>query len=131
MRLRGSVHGHSGRYVKSHVRVRYMLKIHDIVQPQSRQPSDVLLSEISAAPVYTDSMSPFETYDDFNSIDDAPAEESMRVRYEDPGQQNEKKRLMNLLKKSTISQGSTASGESEEKGGKATRSRRSTRIAGF
>jgi DNA replication regulator DPB11 len=90
----------------------------------------VQLSEISAVPVYTDSMSPFETYDDLSSMDNAPLEESMRVRYEDPGQQNEKKRLMNLLKTSVTSQ-SAGAGGSDDKAGKATRSRRSTRIAGF
>ncbi|KAF9459055.1 hypothetical protein BDZ94DRAFT_1300839 [Collybia nuda] len=100
-------------------------------KPQSRQPSEVLVSEISAVPVYTDSMSPFETYDDFNSIDEAPVEESMRVRYEDPGQQNEKKRLLNLLRGSTISLSDGGADGGEDKGGKATRSRRSTRIAGF
>lgn len=76
---------------------------------------------------YGDSMSPFEQCNEPNLVDSMAADETMRVMYEDPGQRDEKRRLMNLLKSSTPPE--TVNGESN--GSVSARTRRSTRIAGF
>jgi DNA replication regulator DPB11 len=85
------------------------------------------LAEVVAsvpAPVFGDA---FETYDDdINLLErSSVGDESMRVTYVDPGQRDEKKRLMSLLRSDKVLEG----GE----GGKASslRTRRSARIAGF
>ena len=54
-------------------------------------------------------------------------ESSMRVMYEDPGQRDEKKRLINLLK----NQGGGEEDSLGSSGGFEKRTRRSMRIAGF
>jgi DNA replication regulator DPB11 len=56
-------------------------------------------------------------------------EESMRVMYEDPGQRDEKKRLLNLLKNQAGGGEEDSLGSSS--GGFGKRTRRSMRIAGF
>jgi DNA replication regulator DPB11 len=70
----------------------------------------------------------FESYnavDEFENEGGKSQEESMRVMYEDPGQRDEKKRLMSLLK-------NQAGGEEDSLGsGFEKRARRSMRIAGF
>ncbi|KAF8151040.1 hypothetical protein B0H34DRAFT_160966 [Crassisporium funariophilum] len=79
-------------------------------------------------------MNPFDSYshenehDDDNELLESGAkgqDESVRVMYEDPGQRDEKKRLMSLLKGGSQSQSQQGQGQSEG------RTRRSTRIAGF
>ena len=70
----------------------------------------------------------FESYnavDEFEYEGGKSQEESMRVMYEDPGQRDERKRLMSLLK-------NQAGGEEDSLGsGFEKRARRSMRIAGF
>jgi len=103
---------------------------------QSRQPSDAQLAEIPVAsiPAYDDSMNPYQALDELNVIDDV-AENSMRVTYEDPKQQEETKRLMSLLNvgSKVEAQAAGPSGrvgsESADKG--TMRTRKSARIAGF
>lgn len=58
-------------------------------------------------------------------------ESSMRVMYEDPGQRDEKKRLMNLLKNQAGGEEDPLVGSSTSGGGFGKRRRRSVRIAGF
>jgi DNA replication regulator DPB11 len=108
------------------------------LQPQSRHESDEFVAPVSihqAAPVslYDRSLSPFEPYDELNLIDGGGRsyEESMRVMYEDPGQLEEKKRLMSLFETQTQSGDDSRTGG--RKGGKKapTAVRRSTRMAGF
>lgn len=80
---------------------------------------------------YGESLSPFESYDELN-INDGDGqlvEESMRVTYEDPGQRDEKKRLMSLFE--SQSEEGRASRGSAKKGKASVKTRRSTRIAGF
>ena len=108
------------------------------VQPQTRQGSDVNIvgNPTGAAGVTTrsQSLAPvvlggrvvtgdlFESYnvvDEFEKENGKLQEESMRVMYEDPGQRDEKKRLMSLLK------------NGEDDGLEKRTRRRSTRIAGF
>ena len=76
------------------------------------------------APVFVET---FETYDDDLNLFERSnvGEESMHVVYVDPGQRDEKKRLMSLLRNDSVLE----VGE----GGKASslRTRRSSRIAGF
>lgn len=55
-------------------------------------------------------------------------EESVRVTYEDPGQMDERKRLMNLLKSEVDSQDVQII---DERAVGQSRIRRSTRVAGF
>ena len=118
------------------------------LQAQSRQTSDAKIGEPSrpspkprtrsgktntpspVEPAYAGySIGDFESYPhELNLGDQESQAESMRVMYEDPGQREEKKRLMSLLK----SQG----GEGESMTLSASRdvekqARRSTRIAGF
>ena len=118
-----------------------------VVQPQTRQGSDVNVNGIgnSAAVVGVTTRSralppivlrgavtggllePYNAVDEFEHEGGKPQEESMRVMYEDPGQRDEKKRLMSLLK-------NQAGGEEDLLGsssGFERRARRSTRIAGF
>ena len=84
---------------------------------------DIIAAPIPA-PVFGDT---FELYeDDINLLERSNVgDESMRVTYVDPGQRDEKKRLMSLLKSDSVLE----VGES----GKASslRTRRSSRIAGF
>lgn len=102
-------------------------------QLQSRQSSHAqLTSEISTVPVsgYTiSSINPYESYDDMNihGEDSAAKEESVRVMYEDPGQRDEKKRLMSLLK-SQADDVLPGSGKAVKSSG---RTRKSSRLAGF
>lgn len=95
----------------------------------SRKSSKVQLADIPPvplpAPVFGDT---FEMYDDddMNLLERSNVgEESMRVTYVDPGQRDEKKRLMSLLRGDNVLE----VGE----GGKtpSLRTRRSSRIAGF
>ncbi|KAF8963182.1 twin BRCT domain-containing protein [Flammula alnicola] len=80
-------------------------------KPQSRQPSDAKIAESSTT-----------------TSKHGQAKESMRVMYEDPGQREEKKRLMNLLKSQTGEESmSTLSGSRDFD----RKTRRSARIAGF
>ncbi|KAG6853350.1 hypothetical protein C0991_005081, partial [Blastosporella zonata] len=68
-------------------------------RPQSRQASDaqVQLDELPI-PAYDDSVRPLEPYDDPPNVIAAGDEEhGIRVTYEDPKQQAETKRLLNLL----------------------------------
>ena len=77
---------------------------------------------------------PGDLFESYNAVDEFEGEggnfqeeSSMRVMYEDPGQREEKKRLMNLLK-------NQAGGEEDalvSSGGFGKRTRRSVRIAGF
>lgn len=79
------------------------------------------------------SLNPFESYaDDLEVADNGESQqESVRVMYEDPGQRDEKRRLMNLLK------GKASEGEPETlsmlSGLRSIErpTRRSTRIPGF
>jgi len=80
---------------------------------------------IDGPAVYADPLNPFGSYaDEVGVVDGAPPEsqqESIRVVYEDPGQRDEKMRLMNILK-----------GKSSQNGESLDRlSRRSQRIPGF
>jgi DNA replication regulator DPB11 len=79
---------------------------------------------------YGDSLGPFEPYDELNinDQDNQSVEESMRVMYEDPGQRDEKKRLMSLFE-SQNEDGKALCGSGKQP--KGVRTRRSTRIAGF
>ena len=108
-----------------------------LLQPQSRHESGEFVappSIIAAAPApsYARSLSPFESYDELSLIDGARSyEESMRVTYEDPGQRDEKKRLMSLFETQTQSgEDSHAAGRKGGRKGPAA-VRRSTRVAGF
>lgn len=85
---------------------------------------------------YEGSLSSFDSYDEsgINDGNNQLAEESMRVLYEDPGQRDEKKRLMSLFE-SQPQVGEAEKGVAGVKGGgKKSRGksvRRSQRIAGF
>ena len=120
------------------------------MQPNTRQGSDVNINVIenhsAVAGVTTRSRAPppialrggamtGDLFEPYNAVDEFEneggnfqEESSMRVMYEDPGQRDEKKRLMNLLKKQ-------AGGEEDplvsSNGGFGKRTRRSVRIAGF
>ena len=74
-------------------------------------------------------MNPFESYVDDLHAGKSQQEESMRIMYEDPAQQEEKRRLMRLLKGQNVDEEST--GTSMTLSGSERRTRRSTRIAGF
>lgn len=84
-------------------------------------------------------ISPFETFDELSFLDTNGPDDSMRVIYEDPRQQEEKKRLMSLLKiggvGTSLSEGISSGNEGTSKigasGKGASRARRSSRIAGF
>jgi DNA replication regulator DPB11 len=117
------------------------------VQPQTRQGSDadVRGNPTAVTGVTTRSRTlppivfrggavtgnPFESYnavDEFENQIGKSQEESMRVMYEDPGQRDEKKRLMSLLK-------NQGGGDEDSLGFSSSefekRARRSTRLAGF
>ncbi|KAF8813526.1 hypothetical protein BYT27DRAFT_7131662 [Phlegmacium glaucopus] len=115
-------------------------------KPQTRQGSDVnVIGGPAAVPgVTTRSRAPpaiilrpgavtgdpFESYnavDEFEHESVKSQEESMRVMYEDPGQRDEKKRLISLLK----NQGGVEEDSLGSSGGFEKRARRSMRIAGF
>ena len=75
-----------------------------------------------------DLFEPYNAVDEFeNDGGNFQEESSMRVMYEDPGQRDEKKRLMNLLKNQAGGEEDPLVGSS---GGFGKR-RRSVRIAGF
>lgn len=76
------------------------------------------------------SLSPFEANDELNMVHEGGAsyEESMRVRYEDPGERDERKRLMSLFESQTTG-ADDITGLGKKVGTKAVR--RSTRMAGF
>ena len=75
-----------------------------------------------------DLFEPYNAVDEFeNEGGNFQEESSMRVMYEDPGQRDEKKRLMNLLKNQAGGEEDPLVGSS---GGFGKR-RRSVRIAGF
>jgi len=80
-------------------------------------------------------LSPFEPYDELNLVDGRPYEESMRVTYEDPGQRDEKRRLMSLFEIQTPegAEGGEVGKEGRGRKGSASATvvRRSTRMAGF
>lgn len=78
------------------------------------------------ASAYDDSMSPFETYDELNLLESSIVDDSMRVTYEDPGQREERRRLMSLLKVGGADDMNGKAGGKES-----SRIRRSSRIAGF
>jgi len=106
-------------------------------KPQSRHESGEFVAPppIIApppGPSYDRSLSLFESYDELSLIDGARSyEESMRVTYEDPGQRDEKKRLMSLFETQTQSgEDSRAAGWKGGRKGPAA-VRRSTRVAGF
>lgn len=82
---------------------------------------------------YDRPLNQYEPYDELDLVEgnEQPFEESMRVMYEDPGQRDEKKRLMSLFE--SQNQGgdeSYSGGRSGTKKG-ASAIRRSTRMAGF
>jgi DNA replication regulator DPB11 len=83
---------------------------------------------LGGGPITGDLFESYNAVDEFESEGGNFQEESsMRVMYEDPGQRDEKKRLMNLLK-------NQAGGEDDplvSSGGFGKRTRRSVRIAGF
>ena len=118
------------------------------MQPNTRQGSDVNTNVIenpsgvvgattrsrALAPIALRGAITGDPFGSYNAVDEFESEggkledESMRVMYEDPGQRDEKKRLINLLK-------IQAGGEEDPLGSsggfeKRTR-RRSVRIAGF
>lgn len=104
-------------------------------KPQSRQESGESVAPqpiITAAPEspYNRSLSPFEPHDELNLVNGGGRfyEESMRVTYEDPGQREEKRRLMSLFE--TQGEESRGAGRKEGRKGPAL-VRRSTRVAGF
>ncbi|KAF8193425.1 hypothetical protein BJ912DRAFT_241190 [Pholiota molesta] len=118
-------------------------------KPQSRQPSHNKIGEQSGGSsnsnnttqktnpnaglpqAFKEAAFASSTYDDLSisggSSSTRSQEESMRVMYEDPGQRDEKRRLMSLLK--------SQSGGEEEAGSKpgsiGSRTRRSARVPGF
>lgn len=120
------------------------------MQPNTRQGSDINANVIenhsAVAGVTTRSRAPppitlkggaiaGDLFESYNAVDEFEhegrnfqEESSMRVMYEDPGQRDEKKRLMNLLK-------NQAGGEEDplvsSNSGFGKRTRRSVRIAGF
>ena len=112
------------------------------MQPQTRQgsyadnigePTTVPgVTTRSRAPpiILRGAVDPFESYhavDEFENESARSQGESVRVMYEDPGQRDEKKRLMSLLKNQAgCEEDSLASGSGYEK-----MARRSMRIAGF
>jgi hypothetical protein len=77
---------------------------------------------LDGAAVYVDPLDPFGPYPDAvdvpNSAPPESQQDSIRVMYEDPGQRDEKMRLMNILK-----------GKSSQNGDRL--SRKSQRIPGF
>ena len=78
--------------------------------------------------ITADLFEPYNAVDEFeNDGGNFQEESSMRVMYEDPGQRDEKKRLMNLLKNQAGGEEDPLVGSS---GGFGKR-RRSVRIAGF
>lgn len=102
------------------------------LQTQSRQQSGEYVAPPSLVirPPASRSLSPFEANDELNLLDGGGMsyEESMRVRYEDPGERDERKRLMSLFESQTP--------DGERLGKKMGRKgpglvRRSTRMAGF
>ena len=92
--------------------------------------------QVAPASPYDRSLSPFEPCDELNLTDEGGRsyEESMRVMYEDPGQRDEKRRLMSLFENDT-QQGRDEPGhrgaEWKAKKGLSAGVRRSTRVAGF
>ena len=95
-------------------------------------------SSTSSTPSCPSSLQPLiesiEPYDGLNLVDGRPYEESMRVTYEDPGQRDEKRRLMSLFETQTP-EGAEGEVGKEGRGRKGSASatvvRRSTRMAGF
>ena len=97
------------------------------VTTRSRAPPPIALRE--AAAITGELFGSYNGVDEFENDEGGKIEESsMRVMYEDPGQRDEKKRLMNLLK-------NQAGGEEDLLGSSSgvfdKRTRRSVRIAGF
>lgn len=111
------------------------------MQPQTRQgstvdvvgnPSGVLTRSRALPPavlrgVTGDLFEPYNAVDEFEIEGVKSQEESMRVMYEDPGQRDEKKRLISLLK----NQGGGEEDSLGSNSGFEKRTRRSLRIAGF
>lgn len=117
------------------------------MQPQTRQGSDAnVIGGPAAVPgVTTRSRAPppiilrggavaGDPFESYNAADEfehesvkSQEESSMRVMYEDPGQRDEKKRLMTLLK----NQGGGEEDALGSSSGFEKRARRSMRIAGF
>ncbi|KII84392.1 hypothetical protein PLICRDRAFT_179634 [Plicaturopsis crispa FD-325 SS-3] len=111
-------------------------------KPPSRKTSNEKAVAAPPEPPYEHDhrMSPFDGEDEMNVIDGHDGDESMRVMYEDPGQRDEKERLMNLFGGAGEVRKSLRQDKSEKDGkGGGRRSdngsggliRRSTRIAGF
>jgi hypothetical protein len=110
-------------------------KVKPILDPPKADPQRVQTRSSTAAATalrldgaaaYIDPLNPFGSYpDDVNVPESGPLgsqqEESIRVMYEDPGQRDERKRLMNILRGK-----SSQIGESLERS-----TRRSQRIPGF
>ncbi|KAH7906812.1 hypothetical protein BJ138DRAFT_1071221 [Hygrophoropsis aurantiaca] len=104
---------------------------------QSRQPSkDAILSPVrhGVLPIQSALVNNPDIYNELNLLDDVqPTDESMRVTYEDPEQQEERKRLLSLLAK-----GNNTGGGDSGSGVRSTKNlktgglvRKSTRMAGF
>lgn len=101
----------------------------------SRQTSEISLSSEFSLPAPVsfgdDSMSPFGDFDDDFKIHEQRREEDdmIRITYEDPGQREERRRLMGLMK-------AKGGGKDEvavpmDSNPREMRTRRSSRIAGF
>lgn len=130
-----SARGHTDQRYVSMSSTTHFLRTHlnSNAQPQSRQSSDAQISDMLILPVpaFGQSLSPFETFDDANTSllrHGNATEESVRVTYEDPGQMDERKRLMNLLKSEVDSQEVEIV---DDRAVARSRIRRSTRVAGF
>lgn len=114
------------------------------MQPQSRQPSDAQLAARVAESSKSARMArkpdpglpagyndgAVNPFDSSYADDLPPQEESMRVMYEDPGQRDEKKRIMKLLK-GTAGEEDAATPSLNGSRDFDKKARRSTRIAGF
>ena len=119
------------------------------MQPNTRQGSDVNINVIESPsgvagvttcsralpPIALGGAITGDLFESYNAVDEFENEgsnfrdeSSMRVMYEDPGQRDEKKRLMNLLKNQAGGEEDPLVGSS---GGFGKRTRRSVRIAGF
>ncbi|KJA25092.1 hypothetical protein HYPSUDRAFT_214141 [Hypholoma sublateritium FD-334 SS-4] len=113
-------------------------------KPQSRQPSDAQLAARVAESSKSARMArkpdpglpagyndgAINPFDSSYADDLSPQEESMRVMYEDPGQRDEKKRIMNLLR-GTSGEEDAATPSVNGSRDFDKKARRSTRIAGF
>jgi DNA replication regulator DPB11 len=117
-----------GPTLTSYSQVQQGTEVQKVEPPKVQQSSAAATSKtlrLDGAAVYVDPLNPFgRCPDEVAVVESAPPQsqpESIRVMYEDPGQRDEKKRLMNVLK-----------GKSSQNGESLDRlSRRSQRIPGF